>query len=153
MKGAPYGALFSFMSKQQQRGAVRGILLNIMRARLVAFALACVFLAALPHSVLALTDQEKAALQAQLDQINKDIAANQATLSGLQGEHASLERDISILDSKIKAAQLQIKQSDVRLKQLGAGIAQKNFNRRLTFGAKTNTVYKNSINTRATPWQ
>lgn len=120
------GRFFVFMSAKQHDGAVRGILLSIMRSRLLAIALVCVFCAALPHTALALTDQEKAALQAQLDQINREIAANQSTLSGLQGQHASLERDISILDSKIKAAQLQIKQSDVRLKQLGAGIAQKN---------------------------
>jgi membrane-bound lytic murein transglycosylase B len=94
---------------------------------MLSIALAALFaLCILPSAAFALTDQEKSALQAQLDQINKDIAANQTVLSGLQSEHASLDRDISILNSKIKAAQLQIKQSDIKLKQLGEGIAKKN---------------------------
>ena len=70
------------------------------------------------------TDQ-RAALQAQLDQIEKDIANNQGTLSTLQAQRTTLERDISILDTKIKKAQLQIKQSDVVLTQLSHDITDK----------------------------
>ncbi len=70
------------------------------------------------------TDQ-RAALQAQLDQIEKDIANNQGTLSTLQAQRTTLERDISILDTKIKKAQLQIKQSDVVLSQLSTDITTK----------------------------
>ncbi|MDE2021865.1 MAG: hypothetical protein KGI71_03040, partial [Patescibacteria group bacterium] len=53
---------------------------------------------------------QRAALQMQLDQINGEIKQNQATLSQLQTQRTSLERDVAILDSKIQAAQLGIKQ-------------------------------------------
>lgn len=69
--------------------------------------------------------EQRAALQAQLDQIEKDIANNQGTLSTLQAQRTTLERDISILDAKIKKAQLQIKQSDVVLSQLSNDITDK----------------------------
>lgn len=73
----------------------------------------------------AATPEQRAALQAQLDQIEKDIANNQGTLTGLQKQRTTLERDIAILDNKIKTAQLQIKQSDLALKQLANDISGK----------------------------
>ncbi|MEK7156379.1 MAG: hypothetical protein AAB790_01065 [Patescibacteria group bacterium] len=69
--------------------------------------------------------EERAALQAQLDQIEKDIANNQGTLSTLQAQRTTLERDIKILDNKIRIAQLNIKQSDVKLTQLKGNIVEK----------------------------
>ncbi len=69
--------------------------------------------------------EERAALQAQLDQIEKDIANNQGTLSELKTQRTTLERDISILDNKIRIAQLQIKQSDVTLSQIRGNITEK----------------------------
>src|SRR3989344_2672842 len=90
------------------------------------FALVIAGASALPHRTFAATSaQERAALQAQLDQIEKDIANNQGTLSDLQRERTTLERDISILDNKIKTAQLQIKKSDVALSQLKSNISEK----------------------------
>ena len=62
--------------------------------------------------------EQRAALQAQLDQIERDIASNRGTLSVLKEQRTSLERDISILDTKIKNAQLQIKQTDLTIKKL-----------------------------------
>src|SRR3989338_5907310 len=69
--------------------------------------------------------EERAALKAQLDQIEKDIANNQGTLSTLQAQRTTLERDIKILDNKIRIAQLNIKQSDVKLTQLKGNITEK----------------------------
>ncbi|MBI5457462.1 lytic murein transglycosylase [Candidatus Kaiserbacteria bacterium] len=69
--------------------------------------------------------EQRAALQAQLDQIEKDIANNQGTLSTLQAERTTLERDIKILDNKIRIAQLQIKKSDTTLTQLKGNIIEK----------------------------
>jgi len=81
---------------------------------------------ALPQRTYAETSvEERAALQAQLDQIEKDIANNQGTLSVLQQQRTTLERDIAILDNKIRAAQLQIKKSDVALSQLKGSIKEK----------------------------
>lgn len=96
-----------------------------MRVRFLGAALFCAILACPLSAVFALTADEQAALQSQLNQIEKDIANNQATLSSLQSQGASLERDIDILNSKIKNAQLQIKQTDLTLSQLRAGIADK----------------------------
>lgn len=69
--------------------------------------------------------EERAALQAQLDQIERDIANNQGTLSTLQEQRTTLERDIKILDNKIKTAQLQIKQTDLTLSKIGSDITSK----------------------------
>ncbi|KKW19574.1 MAG: Peptidase M23 [Parcubacteria group bacterium GW2011_GWA2_51_10] len=69
--------------------------------------------------------EQRAALQAELDQIEKDIANNKGTLSELQKRRTTLERDISILDTKIKNAQLQIKQTDLTIKKLQSNISEK----------------------------
>jgi len=79
-----------------------------------------------PHDAYAATSvEERAALQAQLDQIERDIANNQGTLGTLQAQRTTLERDIKILDNKIKTAQLQIKKSDATLTQLKGNITEK----------------------------
>ncbi|MEK7480079.1 MAG: hypothetical protein AAB665_02190 [Patescibacteria group bacterium] len=69
--------------------------------------------------------QERAALQAELDRIERDIANNQGALGGLRERRTTLERDIAILDNKIKTAQLQIKQSDLTLSKLHGDISTK----------------------------
>lgn len=65
---------------------------------------------------------QKAALQAQLDELTAEIAADQAQLDAKHGESASLQRDISILNGKINQAQLQIKASNIQLAQLADDI-------------------------------
>ncbi len=75
-------------------------------------------------SALASPDQ-RAALQAQLDQIETDILRTQTNLSEQQKQRQSLERDVSILDSRIKVAQLGIKQRDLTIRQLKQNIADK----------------------------
>lgn len=70
-------------------------------------------------------DPQKAALQAQLDEINAQIQKNQGNLSELQKERTSLERDVAILDAKIKDAQLAIKARDLNILQLKGGIREK----------------------------
>lgn len=88
--------------------------------------LVCAGFSALPQQALAVTSvEERAALQAELDKIEKDIANNQGTLTDLQKQRTTLERDISILDNKIKTAQLQIKKSDVALSQIKTNISEK----------------------------
>ncbi len=88
--------------------------------------LACVGMFAVPHAVFAVTSvEERAALQAQLDQIETEIAGNQGTLSQLKAARTTLERSIAILDNKIKTAQLQIKKSDLTLAQIKANISDK----------------------------
>lgn len=71
------------------------------------------------------TAEQRTALQTQLDQIETDILRTQTNLAQEQSQRQSLERDVSILDSKIKVAQLGIKQRDLTIQQLKQGIADK----------------------------
>ena len=100
---------------------------NCMRSGFLFLLLLCVFTlySFSPAHAQTTNVQERAALQAQLDQIESDIANNQGTLTDLQKQRTTLERDISILDNKIKTAQLQIKQTDLTLKKIGGDISGK----------------------------
>jgi membrane-bound lytic murein transglycosylase B len=71
------------------------------------------------------TTEQRTALQTQLDQIETDILRTQTNLAQEQSQRQSLERDVSILDSKIKVAQLGIRQRDLTIQQLKQGIADK----------------------------
>lgn len=95
--------------------------------RLRAFSLALTFcFASLPFLAGADTiANQQAALQAQLDQINKEISQNQSQLSAEQKQRTSLERDVAILDYRIQEAQLEIKQRDLTIAQIKNGIVQK----------------------------
>ena len=68
---------------------------------------------------------QRAVLQAQLADIEKEIAGQQAILAEKQTEGSSIERDIAILDAKIKAAQLKIKAYNIQINQLGQDIVVK----------------------------
>lgn len=81
---------------------------------------------AVPPSVFAVTNaEERAALQAQLDKIEQEIAGNQGVLSELQAARTTLEKSIAVLDAKIRNAQLQIKKSDLTLAQIRENISDK----------------------------
>jgi peptidoglycan hydrolase CwlO-like protein len=67
----------------------------------------------------------RAQLQAQLDAINAQIAAQQKILSNAQTQDQSLSRDISILDAQIKQAQLAIQARTLVIQQLTSGIQDK----------------------------
>src|SRR3989344_592597 len=95
-----------------------------MRSR-VFFAVVIISALLSPYSVYADNTSDRAALQAQLNQIESDIANNQGTLSDLQKQRTTLERDIKILDTKIKTAQLQIKQTDLTLSKIKNDITDK----------------------------
>jgi len=97
-----------------------------MRPTLVTGIVVIVLFSFAPPAGAQVTDlAQRAALQAQLDQIERDIANNQGALTDLQRERTTLERDIAILDNKIKTAQLQIRQSDLTLRKLGTDISDK----------------------------
>lgn len=94
-------------------------------ASLLALALgACALIA--PHLSHAQTADEigarRAALQAQLDDLEKQIAQTQSTLTGLKGEGQSIQRDINILDTNIKKSQLQIRATQVQIDALAQNI-------------------------------
>jgi membrane-bound lytic murein transglycosylase B len=70
------------------------------------------------------TAASQATLQAELDQLNQQIAQNQALLAQQQQQRATLENEVSILNSQIKEAQLEIKQRNLTIQQVQDSIAQ-----------------------------
>ncbi|MCE9628893.1 MAG: lytic murein transglycosylase [Candidatus Vogelbacteria bacterium] len=72
-----------------------------------------------------LTPERKAQLEAQLVQVEKDIAANQSLLSSKQKEASSISRDIDILTYKINQAKLNIKAKQLEIQRLGGDINKK----------------------------
>lgn len=71
------------------------------------------------------TDSYRAKLQAQLESLEKQIAAQQAVLDQTKTQDVSLQRDIKILDTKISQAKLQVKARDIAIAELQDGIAGK----------------------------
>jgi membrane-bound lytic murein transglycosylase B len=70
-------------------------------------------------------DARKAALQASLNEIEKEIAAQDVLLRGKQKERVSIERDVAILEAQIKKAKLLIQARDMAIGKLGGDITQK----------------------------
>lgn len=100
--------------------------MNVPRRIFVASCIAATLVAALPFVSQGETEVERRArLSAELARIEADIAANRATLAETQKERTTLERDIAILDNQIKTAQLQIKQRDITLANIGTDIGSK----------------------------
>lgn len=73
-----------------------------------------------------LTPEERAALQAQYDDLQKEIAVQQQIIKDTQTKKNSLQGDVTLLDAQIKAAQAQIAAKNIVIKQLSAQIASKN---------------------------
>jgi peptidoglycan hydrolase CwlO-like protein len=73
----------------------------------------------------ALSPEERAKLEAQLADLERQIDENKKQLSSKQTERQSLERDVAVLDGQIKDAQLAIKQRDLTITKLNDGIADK----------------------------
>lgn len=67
----------------------------------------------------------QARLQAQLAQVEKEQAETEKILAAAQQQSSSLKRDILILDTKIKAAQLNIQAKNLIIQGLGKDISQK----------------------------
>ena len=96
--------------------------------------IACMFLTAAFGGVLALssaaaaqdlTPAERAALQAQYDQLQKEIEAQQKIIKETQAKKNTLQGDVTLLNAQIKAAQSQIDAKNIVIKQLAAQIAKK----------------------------
>ena len=67
----------------------------------------------------------RAKLEAELAEVEKDIAAQNALLKSKQKETASIERDLSILDYKITTAKLNIKAKQIEIQKLSGDITKK----------------------------
>lgn len=73
-----------------------------------------------------LTPEERAALQAQYDELQKEIAIQQEIIKQTQAKKGSLQGDVTLLNAQIKAAQAQIDAKNIEIKKLGTQIANKN---------------------------
>lgn len=69
--------------------------------------------------------EREARLRAELAQVEKEQAETEKILAQAQSQSASLQRDILILDTKIKAAQLNIKAKNLLIETLGKDITKK----------------------------
>lgn len=106
------------------------MVLQSSRARVIAgfliFASVLAGAVSLPHALRAQstdpTAARRAQLQAQLDDLEKQIAQTQSTLTSLKGEGQSIQRDINILDAGIKKSQLQIRATQVQIDALAQNI-------------------------------
>jgi membrane-bound lytic murein transglycosylase B len=64
-------------------------------------------------------------LQAELEQVLRDIAAQRAVLQSQRNQSASIRRDINILNGQIREAQLKLTANSIRIQQLAEEIRSK----------------------------
>lgn len=72
-----------------------------------------------------LVDERRVELEQNLAQIEAEIEGQQRILSGKQEERVSLERDVAILDAKIRQAKLSIQARNIVISQITANIQDK----------------------------
>lgn len=77
------------------------------------------------HAQTTLTAAQQAQLQAQLQEVEAEEKVANDQLQAAQSQSASLSRDITILDAKIRAAQLDIKAKTLMIQTLGSDISVK----------------------------
>ncbi len=77
------------------------------------------------QSVSCTTPAEKAACQAQYDELQKEIAEQQQIISQIKAQESTYQGSVTLLNSQIKAAQAQIDSKNIQIKQLGNQIAEK----------------------------
>ncbi|MFA6338832.1 MAG: lytic murein transglycosylase [Candidatus Paceibacterota bacterium] len=80
------------------------------------------FAAAQSSNTSALDLQKEQQLQAELEKVLKDIEAQKKVLESTQRQSVSMERDIAVLNTKIKEAQLQIKAHEINISRLNSDI-------------------------------
>lgn len=72
-----------------------------------------------------LSPEERASLQRQYDELQKEIAVQQQIIKDTQAKKNTLQGDVTTLNAQIKAAQAQINAKNIVIKQLSAQIAKK----------------------------
>lgn len=70
-------------------------------------------------------EEKEARLNAQLQQVEAEIASQKSLLTSKKKETASIKRDVDILTYKINTAQLNIKAKQIEIERLGGDIRQK----------------------------
>lgn len=79
-----------------------------------------------PAQAQGLTPEERASLQRQYDELQKEIAIQQQIIKDTQAKKNTLQGNVTTLNAQIKAAQAQIDAKNIIIKQLSAQIAKKN---------------------------
>lgn len=74
---------------------------------------------------LANTQAERDILQAEYDKLQQEMATLEKQKESQKGQSASIDRDISILKTKIKKSQLDIQAKNLLIQKLGGEIVQK----------------------------
>lgn len=97
--------------------SARVLFISLFIVSLVAVAPAIIYAQSLDA-----TAQRRQELQRQLDAVESQIAATNTVINKLQGEGASLQRDISILDGEIKKAKLQVQATEIAIRALNQNI-------------------------------
>ena len=69
----------------------------------------------------ALSGAERAKLEAELVQIEKDKAEATNVLNVTKTQTSSIQKDVNVLTGEIKKTQLNIKAKDINIKQIGGG--------------------------------
>ena len=69
-----------------------------------------------------LTARERAELERQLADLEREMQKTQGTIDALAAEGASLQRDIAILDGEIRKAKLQVQTTELEIEALSKGI-------------------------------
>lgn len=91
---------------------------------LVAFLIALPFQLALSQTNN-LTPEQEASLRAELQNIENEIKVQQNILKDKESEGAGYQRDVDILNAKIRQAQLKIKAQELSINKLGKDISVK----------------------------
>jgi len=97
-----------------------------MKRILYAFAICLLFL---PFTQIAgaqvLSDAERAKLEAELVQLDKEKAEVTKVLNVTKTQTSSIQKDVNVLTGEIKQNQLNIKAKDINIKQIGGEIVTK----------------------------
>jgi septal ring factor EnvC (AmiA/AmiB activator) len=120
----------SYFSSPRQQALDMKLFLNtnyttFNRKHVVAVVLAFVFIFTPVITVLALTDQERAVLEAELKVLEAEIAEKEKLLSQQKQQTGSISRDVSILTNQIEQAKLSIKAKNLQINKISEEIGNK----------------------------
>lgn len=99
---------------------------TVRRFLLFAFLLACIGIFPAIAASQALSPEERARLQAEYDQLQKEIAEWQKVLVETKVKKNTLQGDVTILNAQIKKAETEIRQRGTTITRLGKEIQDKN---------------------------
>ncbi len=98
---------------------------EINRKHIIAVLFAFIFMMTPVLTVLALTEQERAALVAELVVLEAEISEKEKLLAGQKKQTGSISRDVSILTNQIAQAKLNIKAKNLQITKLSEEIVNK----------------------------